>query len=256
MPAVFVGHGSPMNAVEASPFRDAWAETARRLPRPSAILCVSSHWETRGTAVTASPRPPTIHDFAGFPEELYAVRYPAPGDPALARAVIERVTTAAVRADPERGLDHGAWSVLTAMYPEADVPVVQLSLDTSRPPVVHQALARELAPLRDRGVLVVGSGNIVHNLGLLDPGRPDGYDWAVRFDAAVVGWIESGDTAALADYDRLGRDARLAVPTPEHYLPLLYALALRDPAEPVAFFNESFVMGSISMRSLIIGMVP
>ncbi len=242
-----------MNAVEDGEFPRGWAEAARRIGRPERILCVSAHWETRGVAVTSSGRPPTIHDFSGFPDELYAVRYDAPGDPALAREIAETVTTAAVRLEPGRGLDHGAWCVLRAMYPDADVPVVELSLDTARPPVFHQALARELAPLREKGVLLVGSGNVVHNLGLLDPGRRGGHDWAVRFDRAIAERIESGDAAALARYDDLGRDARLSVPTPEHFLPLLYVLGVREPGERVQFFNDAFVWGSISMRSLILG---
>jgi 4,5-DOPA dioxygenase extradiol len=243
-----------MNAIEDGEFPRGWAEAARRIGRPDRIVCVSAHWETRGgVAVTAAERPPTIHDFSGFPEELSAVRYEAPGDPALAREIAETVTTAAIRLEPSRGLDHGAWSVLRAMYPDADVPVVQLSLDTSRPPVFHQALARELAPLRAKGILLVGSGNVVHNLGLLDPGRQGGHEWAVRFDRSIAGRIESGDAVAVARYDDLGRDARLAVPTPEHFLPLLYVLEVREPAEKVQFFNDAFVMGSISMRSLIVG---
>lgn len=242
-----------MNAVEDGEFPRGWAEAARRVGRPERIVCVSAHWETRGVAVTSSQRPPTIHDFSGFPEELYAVRYDAPGDPALAREIAEIVTTAAIQPEPTRGLDHGAWVVLHAMYPDADVPVVQLSLDTARPPVFHQALARELAPLRQKGVLLVGSGNVVHNLGLLDPGCRGGYDWAVRFDRAIAERIESGDAAGVARYDDLGRDARLSVPTPEHFLPLLYVLGVREPGEKVEFFNDAFVMGSISMRSLIVG---
>lgn len=243
-----------MNAIEDGEFPRGWAEAARRVGRPERILCVSAHWETRGgVAVTAAERPPTIHDFSGFPEELYAVRYEPPGDPALAREIAELVTVAAVRPDPGRGLDHGAWGVLRAMYPEADVPVVQLSLDTSRPPGFHLALSRELAPLREKGVLVVGSGNVVHNLRLFDPARADGYDWAVRFDRAIAERVESGDLAAVAAYEDLGRDARLAVPTPEHFLPLLYVLGTRAPGEGIEFLNEELLAGSISMRSLIVG---
>ena len=242
-----------MNAIEDGEFPRGWAEAARRVRRPERILCVSAHWETRGVAVTSSEHPATIHDFSGFPEELYAVRYAAPGDPALAHEIVEGVTTASVRADPARGLDHGAWSVLRAMYPAADIPVVQLSLDTSRPAGFHQALARELAPLRGKGVLLVGSGNVVHNLRLLDPGRADGYDWAVRFDRAIAERVESGDAADVAAYEDLGRDARLSVPTPEHFLPLLYAFGVREPGERVEFFNEAFLAGSISMRSLVVG---
>jgi 4,5-DOPA dioxygenase extradiol len=243
-----------MNAIEDGEFPRGWAQAARRVGRPERILCVSAHWETRdGVSVTAAERPRTIHDFSGFPAALGAVRYDAPGDPDLAREIAAMVTTEAVRVDPRRGLDHGAWGVLRPMFPEADVPVVQLSLDTSRPPSFHQAIARELAPLRQKGVLVVGSGNIVHNLALLDLHRADGYDWAVRFDRAIAERVESGDPAAVAGYEDLGRDARLSVPTPEHFLPLLYVLGMREPGETVEFFNEEVLAGSISMRSLIVG---
>lgn len=253
MPALFVGHGSPMNAIEDNEFRRGWAEIASAIPRPKAILCVSAHWETRGVGLTAAERPETIHDFYGFPDELYAVRYPAPGDPALARETADLIRSAAAGLDVERGLDHGAWSVLTAMYPEADVPVVQLSLDTEGPPAFHYGLGRELAPLRDRGVLVLGSGNMVHNLGRIDFRRADGAEWAVRFDATLKERIRTRDHDALVRYGELGPDARLAVPTPEHFLPLLYVLALQEPAETPTFFNEATLMGSISMTSVAVG---
>jgi len=252
MPALFVGHGSPMNAIEDNAFRRGWADIARAIPKPRAVLCVSAHWETRAVGVTAAERPETIHDFYGFPDELFAVRYPAPGDPTLARAVADLVTSAPVVLDPRRGLDHGAWSVLTAMYPEADVPIVQLGLDTSRPAEFHYALGRELAPLRDRGVLVLGSGNIVHNLGLIDFRRAGGADWAVRFDAVVRERIRAGDRAALVRYEELGPEAALAVPTPEHFLPVLYVLALQQSGESARFFNTEALMSSISMTSVAI----
>src|SRR5262245_51428700 len=185
MPVVFVGHGSPMNAIEDNAFRRSWVALGARLPRPKAILCVSAHWETRGVLLTAPERPGTIHDFLGFPQTLFDVRYPAPGDPALARRAAALLASTRARLDPERGLDHGAWSVLLAMYPRADVPVVQLSLDTSRPAEFHYELATALAPLRDRGVLVLGSGNIVHNLERIDFRRAGGYDWAERFNDTV-----------------------------------------------------------------------
>jgi 4,5-DOPA dioxygenase extradiol len=253
MPALFVGHGSPMNAIEESEFRRGWAQAARRMPRPAAVLCVSAHWETRGVRVTAGQRPETIHDFYGFPRELFEVTYPAPGDPDLARRVARLVTSAEVIPDSERGLDHGSWSVLLAMYPQADVPVVQLSLDMTRPAAFHHALGRELAPLRDEGVLVIGSGDIVHNLRLADFGHDGGYDWALRFDAEVRGRILAGDHDSLIAYETLGPDARLAVPTPEHYLPLLYVLALRRPDDPLVLFNEKTVLGSISMTCVAVG---
>jgi 4,5-DOPA dioxygenase extradiol len=253
LPALFVGHGSPMNAIEDNEFRRGWGNLARRLPRPRAVLCVSAHWETTGVSVTASDRPPTIHDFYGFPRSLFEVRYSAPGDPSLARDTALLLNQVEVRLDGERGLDHGCWSVLLAMYPEADVPVVQLSLDSRQPAPFHYELGRQLAPLREQGVLVLGSGDIVHNLRVMDFNRPDGYDWAVRFNDEVKKRIRARDHAALVSSESLGPDARLAVPTPEHYLPLLYVLALQGERDEVAFFNDEMVMGSISMTSLVMG---
>jgi len=255
MPALFVGHGSPMNAIEDNAFRRGWQAAARSLPRPDAILCISAHWETSGVRVTSSERPETIHDFFGFPDALFAVRYPAPGSPELAAEVLKLIPEEDERAapDPERGLDHGAWSVLSAMYPEADVPVAQLSLNAGRPAAWHGALGRRLAPLRNRGILVLGSGNVVHNLAAIDFRRKDGYDWAIRFDAEIARRILGDDLDGLFRYPELGPDANVAVPTPEHYLPMLYAAAVRDPGEPVDFFNQAVVMGSISMRSFLMG---
>ncbi len=255
-PAVFLGHGSPMNAIEASAFRDEWAALGRKLGRPRAILCVSAHWETRGVALTASARPETIHDFYGFPAALFAVRYPAPGSPELAARVASLVDSFEARLDPERGLDHGCWSVLVAMYPQADVPVVQLSLDTGQPASFHYELARRLRSLRDEGVLVLGSGNLVHNLRLADFGLDGGYDWAVRFDADVKARILAADHAPLVEYAGLGEHARLAVPTPEHYLPLLYALAQQAEGEPASVFNDRCTLGSISMTCVVVGAAP
>jgi 4,5-DOPA dioxygenase extradiol len=252
MPALFVGHGSPMNAIEDNVFSRGWADAARRLPAPAAVLCVSAHWETAGVRVTSSRSPETIHDFYGFPRALFDVRYPAPGDPSLARRLARLARIVAIGLDDERGLDHGCWSVLRAMYPRADVPTVQLSLDTSRPAAFHYALAGELAALRDEGVLIIGSGDIVHNLGVLDWKREGGYDWAVRFNDEVRRRILTREHAPLVAYPDLGPDARLAVPTPEHYLPLLYVLALQEDRDEVAFFNDAIVMGSVSMTSLTI----
>jgi len=249
MPALFLGHGSPMNAIEDNEFHRGWRALGQRLPRPRAVLCVSAHWETRGVCVTSAARPETIHDFYGFPKALFDVRYPAPGDPALAQRAAE---LAGARLDPQRGLDHGAWGVLIGMYPDANVPVVQLSLNTSRPGAFHYALAKKLAPLRDEGILVVGSGNIVHNLGVWRPGDGRPYDWALRFDAEVRRRVDARDHQALADHASLGADARLSIPTPEHYLPLLYALALQEAGETARYFNDG-VMTSISMTSLVIG---
>jgi 4,5-DOPA dioxygenase extradiol len=249
MPALFLGHGSPMNAIEDNEFRRAWRGAALRLPRPKAVLCVSAHWETRGVYATGAAQPETIHDFYGFPQALFEVRYRAPGNPALARRAAE---LAGAQLDPDRGLDHGAWGVLIAMYPDASVPVVQLSLDTSQPGAFHYALAKKLAPLRDEGILVIGSGNIVHNLGVWRPGDGRPCDWALRFDAEVRRRIDAGEHDALADHASLGEDARMSIPTPEHYLPLLYVLALRGEGETPGYFNDK-VMTSISMTSVMFG---
>jgi 4,5-DOPA dioxygenase extradiol len=250
MPVLFLGHGSPMNAIEDNAWRRGWGEIARRLPRPKAILCVSAHWETRGARVTASATPETIHDFYGFPKALFDVRYPAPGDPELAARVATLVTSEPVQLDPGRGLDHGAWSVLIAMYPGADVPVVQLGMDTRLPGSHHLALARQLAPLRDEGVLVLGSGNIVHNLRLFDFRNPAPLDWALAADAAIRAMISGRRHDQLAQFPQRP-DARLPVPTPEHYLPLLYCVALQQDGDELEFFNVS-VPGSISMTSVLI----
>ena len=252
MPALFVGHGSPMNALEDNAFTRAWREVAAALPRPRAVLCVSAHWETEGPRVTAQLQPRTIHDFYGFPPELFQVQYPAPGAPALADRVVALGATHHTAKDTGWGLDHGAWSVLIRMYPEADVPIVQLSLDTALSPAEHFALARALRPLRDEGVLLLGSGNIVHNLRLMR-WENTAFDWAAAFDAKVAERIEQRDDAALIDWRALGPGAALAVPTAEHYLPLLYVLAQRGPGEKAAFFAEGVTLGSISMRSVRIG---
>jgi len=251
MPVLFVGHGNPMNAIERNEFHLGWAAIAKRVPRPRAILCVSAHWETRGAHATAAAAPDTIHDFYGFPQALFDVRYPAPGDPALAARVAALVTSERVGLDPGRGLDHGAWSVLIAMYPAADVPVVQLSMDTRLPGTHHYALARQLEPLRDEGVLVLGSGNIVHNLRLFNFRDPAPLDWALSADAELRGHIAAGRHEELAGYPARP-ESRLPVPTPEHYLPLLYAIALQQAGETAEFFNVR-VPGSISMTSLLIG---
>lgn len=251
MPVLFVGHGNPMNAIERNEFHLAWEALGKRLPRPRSILCVSAHWETRNAYVTATESPETIHDFYGFPKALFDVRYSAPGDPALAARVAGLIASEHVRLDPGRGLDHGAWSVLIAMYPDAGIPVVQLSMDTSLPGRHHYELARQLAPLRDEGVLVIGSGNIVHNLRLFDFRNPAPLDWALAADAEIRGHIAARRHDSLAEFPaRL--DARLPVPTPEHYLPLLYAIALQQAHESVEFFNVR-VAGSISMASVLIG---
>lgn len=252
-PVIFIGHGSPMNAIEDNDWSRVWRDLGQRLPRPRAILCVSAHWQTPGIALGAAAQPRTIHDFGGFPEALYRIEYPAPGDPALAQRVADLLDPVLEPTlDAGYGLDHGAWQVLLHLFPDADVPVVQLSLDLRRPGPQHFAIGRMLAPLRDEGVLVLASGNIVHNLGLLDFRDPAPPTWATAFRDRVNGHIVAGEFAALADVESLP-DARLAVPTPEHYLPLLYALALARPGDALDIFNDD-VWSTLSMTSLVIGM--
>jgi 4,5-DOPA dioxygenase extradiol len=253
MPALFAGHGSPLYAIEPNEFYPVLHALARRLPRPRAVLCVSAHWNAGGVALTASERPGLIHDFDGFPPELYAVRYSAPGDPALAARTAELLAQAQPRLDPGRGLDHGCWSVLRAMYPEADVPIVQLGFDPSQPAPFHYLLARQLAPLRREGVLVVGSGNLVHNLGLMEPGREDGFAWAVHANDGFKRAILLRDHDSLIAWAGMGDEARLAVPSPEHYLPLLYVVALQSDEDDVTLFNDRLVMGSLAMTSVVLG---
>jgi 4,5-DOPA dioxygenase extradiol len=255
MPAVFFGHGSPMNALERNRYSDAWRRLGAALPRPRAVLAISAHWLTRGTAVTAMPQPRTIHDFGGFPRELFAVQYPAPGDPALAVRVRELLAPTAVGLDDDWGLDHGTWSVLAHVFPDADVPVVQLSLDATLAPRAHYELATRLAALRAEGVLIVGSGNVVHNLGVMqwsEDATP--YDWAARFSGAARTAVLAGEHERLIDYDRLDREARRSVPTPEHYLPLLYVLAQQRPGEAVSLPVEGIEYGSIDMLSVVVGL--
>ena len=251
MPTIFVGHGSPTNAIEDTPFTDSWAAVGRSLPRPEGILSISAHWETSGTFVSAMDRPKTIHDFYGFTDTLYAKQYPAPGSPALASLVQETITSIPVTSNLDWGLDHGTWSVLCRMFPKADIPVVQLSLDATKLPEEHYAIGKELRALRNRGILIFGSGNIVHNLGRL-VWEDSAHDWAVAFDEKVRNLIMAGDHQALVNYQRLGHEALQSVPTNEHYLPLLYVLATKDSDETVQFFAEGVTLGAISMRSLLI----
>jgi len=255
MPALFVGHGSPMNALSDNDWTRAWGGLGARLPRPRAVLAISAHWYLPGTRVTASASPRTIHDFGGFPRELFAVRYPAPGDTALARRVQELLEPRAVGADETWGLDHGTWSVLCHMYPRADVPVVQLSIDETETPAFHHEIGTRLRVLRDEGILVLGSGDVVHNLHTYSWGaRPrEPYDWALRFEADVRRRLQTADTGALVDYMASGNDAQLSVPTPEHYLPLLYVLGASFPGEAVSFPVTGMDGGSVSMLSVQFG---
>jgi len=257
LPVLFIGHGSPMNAIEDNAFRRSWQALGPRFgidwPRPQLILCISAHWLTQGWWLTGQSRPPTIHDFGNFPQALFDQQYPAPGAPEAA-ASIARALAPDVAVDAQGwGLDHGSWSVLKPMFPAADIPVMQLSMDPARPPQDHVALGRRLRPLRDRGVLIVGSGNIVHNLRTMRRDAPQGaaYDWAQAFDQQVAGWLASGDTDALANFASAGDIARLSQPSDEHFLPLLYAAGAAHAGEAPRFFNAEISMASLSMRSVI-----
>lgn len=254
MPVLFVGHGNPMNAIETNEFTRQWVILGETLPRPKAILCISAHWETKGTYVTAMQKPQTIHDFGGFPQALFDVQYPAPGNPGLADETKNIISKTNVGLDESWGLDHGAWSVIRVMYPEADIPVIQMSLDYYQNPQYHYDLARELAALRQKGVLVIGSGNMVHNLRDVDWSKPNqGFDWAQEANSKFKKLILDNDHKQLINYKGLGREVELSIPTPEHYLPLLYALALKTEKDEVSFFNDKCVMGSLNMTSVKIG---
>lgn len=253
MPVLFVGHGNPMNAITDNRFAAGWRHMAGRLPRPASILCISAHWETRGTYVVASEQPETIHDFYGFPPELYTVQYPAKGNPGLAGEIATNARHTPVAKDYAWGFDHGAWSVLRNMYPDASIPVIQLSLDTTKPPSWHAEFGSELARLRERGVLIIGSGNIVHNLRRVDFQHPGGFDWAEEASDTLKRCIRDERLDELAKYGNLGSAVQLAVPTPEHFLPLLYVLAMKTPADEIELFNDELELGSVSMTSLVIG---
>ena len=255
MPAIFFGHGNPMNALLRNDYTAGWANVGKIIPRPKAILCVSAHWYLPATLVTAMSAPRTIHDFGGFPRELFEFQYPAPGEPDLAERVLDLLAPVSAGLDNRWGLDHGTWSVLSHVFPEADVPVVQLSIDETQAARFHYELGKKLAPLRDEGVLIVGSGNLVHNLHAYAWGKADipPIDWAVKFERLARECVSSGNHEPLIDYESLGREAKLSVPTPDHYLPLLYILALQKEGEPVGFPVEGFDGGSISMLSIQIG---
>jgi len=251
MPVLFIGHGSPMNGIEDNIFSQRWKQLGKEIPQPRAVLVVSAHWFTRGTFITAMDRPQTIHDFGGFPKALFDVQYPAPGDPALAAETAKMITKADVILDHDWGLDHGAWTIIKHMYPAADIPVLQLSIDYTRKPSFHYELAKELAALRTKGVLIVGSGNMVHNLRIMNWNSPEsGFDWAIEMNDKFKKLITSGDHASLIDYEQLGQAAKLSIPTPEHYLPLLYTLGLQEKSDEVNIFNDKTLLGSISMTSV------
>jgi len=257
MPLLFVGHGNPMYAIEDNEFSYSWKLLGETLPRPKAILCISAHWETNGTFVTAMSHPQTIHDFGGFPKELFAVEYPALGSPELAFKAKKMIKQTDVQLDQKWGLDHGAWSVIKNMYPKADIPVVQLSLDYNKSPQYHYELAKELQSLRDKGILIIGSGNLVHNLRLVAWDKMNdqefGYDWAKQANDIFKNLISEHNHQALINYTSLGKEVQMAIPSPDHFLPLLYILALQKDNETISFFNDKAVMGSLTMTSVKIG---
>ena len=255
LPAIFFGHGNPMNALLKNPYTEAWRGLGRTMPKPNAVLSISAHWYVPETGVTVTTAPKTIHDFGGFPPELYQVRYPAPGDPQLARRVQQLLAPMPVTLDEKWGLDHGTWSVLRHVYPDADIPVVQLSIDEMQPASFHFEVGKKLASLREEGVLIVGSGNLVHNLHAYAWGRHtvDPYDWAIRFETMAREMMVAGEYEPLIDYEGLGREAVLSIPTPDHYLPLLYVLATRQDRESITFPVEGVDGGSISMLAAKVG---
>lgn len=255
MPVLFLGHGSPMNAIEENEFVSSFKQLGKELERPNAILCISAHWETKGTFVTGMQNPRTIHDFGGFPKALFDVEYPAPGSPELAQ-LTKDITKTEVELDYGWGLDHGAWSVVKHMYPEADIPIIEMSIDYSLSPRQHYELAKEISSLRQKGVLIIGSGNMVHNLRMVAWNKLNeqyAYDWATEANEKMKSYITSGDHSKLIDFKSQGKAFELAIPTPEHYLPLLYTLALKDETDNTTLFNDKNVGGAISMTSLKIG---
>lgn len=254
MPVLFIGHGSPMNGIEDNEFSQRWSQLGKEIPRPAAVLCVSAHWFTRGTLITAMDNPKTIHDFGGFPKALFDVEYPAPGNPQLASETARLIHNTQVGFDHDWGLDHGTWTVVKHMYPDASIPVLQLSIDYTQGPQYHYDLGRELSSLRKKGVLIIGSGNMIHNLRILNWNKPDsGFDWAMAMNDTFKKLIVDSNHAPLIRYESLGNAARLSIPTPEHYLPLLYTLGLQEKSDAVQIFNDKTMMGSISMTSVRIG---
>ncbi len=257
MPVLFIGHGSPMNGIEDNEFSRRWVAMAKEIPQPKAVLVVSAHWFTRGTQITSMDFPQTIHDFGGFPEKLFQVQYPAPGNPALAKETASMIHTTNVALSHDWGLDHGTWTIVRHMYPEANIPVLQLSIDYTKGAQYHYDLAKEIFELRKKGVLIIGSGNMVHNLRMVAWNRlndPEyGYDWAFQMNDRFKALISAGNHRDLIQYQQLGKEALLAIPTPEHYLPLIYTLALQGKQDPVSFFNDKAVGGSLTMTSVKFG---
>ncbi len=256
MPVLFLGHGSPMNAIEENEFVKGFRKVGQEIQKPQAILIISAHWETRGTFVTAMDHPRTIHDFGGFPPELFAVQYPAPGSPELAKQTQSLITNTNVGLDHNWGLDHGAWSVIKHLYPNADIPIIQMSLDYQQGPQYHYDLAKEIKSLRNKGVLIVGSGNMVHNLGMVEWRRLNetfGYDWAIETNEKMKSFILNSDHQSLINYHQQGKPFQLAIPSPEHYLPLIYTLGLKEENESIQFFNDKAVAGSLTMTSVKFG---
>ncbi len=256
-PVLFIGHGSPMNGIEDNEFSQTWKKFGKEIPKPKAVLVISAHWLTNGTKITAMENPKTIHDFGGFPKELFEVQYPAKGNPELALATQKLITSTPVELDHDWGLDHGTWTVVRHMYPNADIPVLQLSIDYNKPAQYHFDLAKQLASLRKKGVLIIGSGNMVHNLRMIAWDKLNennyGYDWAIEMNSIFKDKIASGDFKSLIAYEKLGAAAQLAIPTPDHYFPLLYNLGLQDSADTIRFFNDKSVGGSLTMTSVKIG---
>ncbi|MBO9703386.1 MAG: 4,5-DOPA dioxygenase extradiol [Sporocytophaga sp.] len=250
MPVLFLGHGSPMNALQQNEFSKGWQDAGKSLPTPKAILCISAHWETKGTFVTAMAKPKTIHDFGGFPKELHEFQYPAPGSPELADDVKGIVKKTSVQSDHNWGLDHGSWSVITHLYPGANIPVIQMSMDYTKDPLWHYELAKDLSVLRQKGILIMGSGNIVHNLHRADWNTQGGFDWAIEANEKVKKLILENNHNSLINYHLLGKEVQLAVPSPEHYMPLLYVLGLKQDKETPMLFNDKTELGSISMTSV------
>lgn len=256
MPVLFVGHGSPMNGIETNKFTETWIELAKQIPLPKAVLCISAHWLTKGTHITAMEHPKTIHDFGGFPQALFDVQYPAPGNPMLAEETKKMITSTNVGLDHDWGLDHGTWSVVKKMYPDATIPILQLSIDYYKPGQYHYDLAKQLYGLREKGVLIIGSGNMVHNLGMANFNRINeefGFDWAIEMNQIFKTKILNHDHSSLINWENLGKGATLAIPTPDHYFPLIYTLALQNKSDEITFFNDRALAGSLTMTGVKFG---